>query len=229
MIKNIIFDLDDTLLDFKRGEYEGVREILKKQGAIDLDRAFTNYNEINDSIWQKIEKGYDRQPLLDNRFSDTLALMGISTDGRELEKEYRKKLDQNYYVIPGAIALLKELTELGFTLFVGTNGVANTQHSRLLGSGINQYFDMIFISEEIGFRKPDPKFFSFIINTNPEINVDNTLMIGDRLSADIQGASSIAMKNIWFNPNNEPRKEDIKPTYTAGSYDDILHFLRGFS
>ncbi|KAA8382529.1 hypothetical protein FE410_04105 [Leuconostoc carnosum] len=46
---------------------------------------------------------------------------------------------------------------------------------------------------------------------------------------DFKGASSTAMKNIWFNPNNEPRKEDIKPTYTAGSYDDILHFLRGFS
>lgn len=225
MIKNIIFDLDDTLLDFKRGEYEGVRDILIAQGVTDLELAFKYYVKLNATIWQKIEQGYDSQPLLNTRFSDTLAHFDIKSDGQQLEAIYRTKLNHNYHVIAGATTLLENLKKLDYTLIVGTNGLAKTQYSRLAGANIQKYFDMIFISEEIGFNKPDPQFFSHILNNETHLTIDNTVMIGDKLSADIKGASAVNMKNIWFNPNNDNPSSTIKPTYIAQNYQDILDIV----
>ncbi|WP_294977084.1 YjjG family noncanonical pyrimidine nucleotidase [uncultured Leuconostoc sp.] len=225
MIKNIIFDLDDTLLDFKRGEYEGVRDILASQHVPDLEVAFEYYLALNATIWQKIEQGYDSQPLLNTRFSDTLAHFDIQSDGQQLEAVYRTKLNHNYHVISGATALLKNLKELDYKLIVGTNGLAKTQYARLAGANIQQYFDSVFISEEIGFNKPDPQFFSHILNNEAHVTLDNTVMIGDKLSADIKGASAVNMKNIWFNTNNDQPHSAIRPTYIAQNYQDILDIV----
>lgn len=225
MIKKIIFDLDDTLLDFKRGEYEGVRNILESQHVPNLEVAFEYYRALNATIWQKIEQGYDSQPLLNTRFSDTLAHFDIQSDGQQLEAVYRTKLNHNYHVIAGATTLLKNLKELDYKLIVGTNGLAKTQYARLAGANIQKYFDRVFISEEIGFNKPDPKFFSHILNNEAHVTLDNTIMIGDKLSADIKGASAVNMKNIWFNPNNDQPQSAIKPTYIAQNYQDILDIV----
>ncbi|AEJ30986.1 MULTISPECIES: YjjG family noncanonical pyrimidine nucleotidase [Leuconostoc] len=225
MIKNIIFDLDDTLLDFKRGECEGVRDILASQHVPDLEVAFEYYLALNATIWQKIEQGYDSQPLLNTRFSDTLAHFDIQSDGRQLEAMYRTKLDHNYHVISGATTLLDNLKKRGYKLIVGTNGLAKTQYARLAGANIQKYFDSIFISEEIGFNKPQPQFFSHILDVDPKITIDNTVMVGDKLSADIKGALAVNMKSIWFNPNNDQPLSTIKPTYIAQNYQDILDIV----
>ncbi|MGO3411711.1 MAG: YjjG family noncanonical pyrimidine nucleotidase [Leuconostoc falkenbergense] len=225
MIKNIIFDLDDTLLDFQRGEYESVRSILKNAGAPDIEEAFKIYGQINANVWQQIESGEAAQPLLNRRFSDTLNLLNIKSDGQQLERIYRQHLNHNFHVIPGATNLLKQLKSNGFRLIVGTNGVAKTQHERLVGSGINSYFDEIFISEEIGYRKPEPQFFETILNNNPDRNISNTVMIGDRLSADIVGANAVGMKSIWYNPHQNQATSKSAPTYIANDYQDILNLI----
>ncbi|MGO3624421.1 MAG: YjjG family noncanonical pyrimidine nucleotidase [Leuconostoc falkenbergense] len=222
MIKNIIFDLDDTLLDFQRGEYESVRSILKNAGAPNIEEAFKIYGQINANVWQQIESG---EPLLNRRFSDTLNQLNIKSDGQQLEQIYREHLNHNFHVIPGATNLLKQLKSNGSRLIVGTNGVAKTQHERLVGSGINSYFDEIFISEEIGYRKPEPQFFETILNNNPDRNISNTVMVGDRLSADIVGANAVGMKSIWYNPHQNQATSKSAPTYIANDYQDILNLI----
>ena len=108
---------------------------------------------------------------------------------------------------------------------MGTNGVAKTQPERLVGSGINNYFDEIFISEEIGYRKPEPQFFETILDNNPDRNISNTVMIGDRLSADIVGANAVGMKSIWYNPQQNQTTSKSAPTYIANDYQDILDLI----
>ena len=225
MLKNIIFDLDDTLLDFKRGEYEGLRDIFIAQGIKDLDKVFQTYNKINTQVWLQIENGHPAQPLLNTRFSDTLAQFGISADGGQLEKTYRAKLNQNYHVIPGAIELLDSLKQQNYQFIVGTNGVAKTQYARLQGAGLMPYFDDVFISEEIGYNKPNPQFFTHILKHGHHITRNNTVMVGDRLSADIQGAVNAALPNIWFNPRNEQSSTTIQPDYVAQNYHDMLTII----
>lgn len=225
MSKYIIFDLDDTLLDFQKGEVEGVKKILKTNGVADIHQGFSTYQTINQKVWQQIESGVPRQPLLDTRFSKTLALFDIDANGVKLEAEYREMLNHNFYTLPGAAALLDSLKQNDFILFVGTNGVKKTQFDRLEGSGLLKYFDDYFISEDIGFSKPSTEFFSPIFKKYQQLTRENTFMIGDRLQSDILGANRVGLRSIWYNPNEMDNTFDYQPTYTANSYDQIKQIL----
>lgn len=159
MIKYAIFDLDDTLLDFKRGEREGLTKIMTKYGVSDLKQGFDTYTKINHQVWQAIEQGQARDALLNTRFSKAFNLLGIKVDGAAVEAEYRSSLDTNFYKLQGVDELLSDLKAAGVHLLVGTNGVKETQLRRLKGSGLEHYFEDYFISEDIGFAKPDKRFF----------------------------------------------------------------------
>ncbi|CAJ1188310.1 YjjG family noncanonical pyrimidine nucleotidase [Companilactobacillus nantensis] len=221
MMKYMIFDLDDTVLDFHRGEMEYVTEILRQQNVPDVNQAMKAYLKLNKKIWENIEAGAQSQPLLNTRFSKTLALFGIEADGVKLEAQYREMLNHNYYIVPGASDLLGELKAAGITLFVGTNGVKRTQLARLHGSGLDKYFAEYFISEDIGYSKPNVKFFEPMFQKVPDLTANNTIMVGDRLQSDILGATRAGLQSIWFNPNKNINEFDFQPTYIANSYRQI--------
>lgn len=221
MIKYAIFDLDDTLLDFKKGEREGLTKILRKYGVHDIDQGIKTYLKVNRVVWNKIEQGQPREELLHQRFTDTFNLLGMNIDGTLAEREYRTGLDQNFYKIGGAERLLTNLKNAGVHLMVGTNGIKQTQISRLKGSNLDQYFEDFFISEDIGYTKPDKRFFTPIQHKYLDMDGKNTVMIGDRIQADVLGAKRAALSSIWFNPNHSINSEDYQPTYIAQTYDQI--------
>lgn len=225
MKKYAIFDLDDTLLDFARGEQEGVSAILNQYGAPDIPAAITTYLALNRQIWQAIEHGADRGPLLDTRFAKTFAHFDIQVDGVALEAQYKERLKHNYYTLPGATALLTDLTQAGVTLIAGTNGTKSVQESRLAGSGIAHFFDTIFISEDIGYDKPDQRFFTPILTAYPQMSSQNTLMIGDSLRSDILGANNAGLASVWFNPQHLTNHASYGPTYEVASYDELTRLL----
>ncbi|WP_125566365.1 YjjG family noncanonical pyrimidine nucleotidase [Companilactobacillus insicii] len=226
MFKYIIFDLDDTLLDFHRGEIEGIHKILEQQGIQDIDQGLQTYLSINKHVWEQIEKGVPSQKLLDTRFSLTFSKLGLTVDGKEIEKKYRSMLNHNFYTIDGAEQLLQVLKNMGLILLVGTNGVKKTQVDRLTGSGLDKYFDHYFISDDIGFNKPDIRFFSPIFKKYHDLSTNNAIMIGDSLKSDILGSRKAGLKNIWFNPNNNANTFEFKPTFEAHSYKDIEDILK---
>jgi len=223
--KYAIFDLDDTLLDFTRGEIEGITAILKKYGAPDVRRGFDTYVHLNRDIWQRIEQGAPRQPLLDQRFALTFDALGITVDGVALEAEYNDHLNHNFYTLPGARDLLIQLKTAGVHLLVGTNGTKHTQLSRLTGSEIGEFFDAVYISQDIGFNKPDPRFFAPIFAEHPDLTADNTLMVGDRLQSDILGANNVALPSIWFNPQHTANPGSYLPTFEAANLTTVAQLI----
>jgi putative hydrolase of the HAD superfamily len=225
MIKYAIFDLDDTLLDFKRGEREGLTNIMTKYGVSDLQKGISTYTKINRKVWDAIEQGQPREALLKTRFSKAFDLLGIKVDGVAVEAEYRKGLDTNFHKLQGADQLLNDLKSAGVRLLVGTNGVKATQLSRLKGSGLENYFDDYFISEDIGFAKPDKRFFEPIFAKYNDLEMKNTVMVGDRLQADILGANRAQLSSIWYNPQQLPVVEDYQPTYIASSFDQVKKII----
>ncbi|WP_204120641.1 MULTISPECIES: YjjG family noncanonical pyrimidine nucleotidase [Levilactobacillus] len=218
MKKYAIFDLDDTLLDFTRGETEGVTAILNQYGAPDVPAAMNTYLTINHGIWQRIEQGADRGPLLDTRFARTFAAFGMIVDGPAIEAQYKSMLNHNYYTLPGATVLLTQLAQAGVTLIAGTNGTKSVQESRLAGSGIATFFDQIYISEDVGYDKPDQRFFAPIKAAYPAMTATNTLMVGDSLRSDIQGAINAGLANVWFNPHHTANPAAFRPTFEVDSY-----------
>ena len=69
MYQNVLFDLDDTLLDFQSGQQAGITKILQSQGVQDIERGLAAFKQINQHVWQQIEQGADRQPLFDQRYT----------------------------------------------------------------------------------------------------------------------------------------------------------------
>ena len=110
-------------------------------------------------------------------------------------------------------------------MFIITNGTASVQKGRFNPSPIAPYFENCFISEEIGYAKPHVEYFNSVARMIPDFSPKETLVIGDSLTSDISGGNNANLDTCWFNPNRLPFREDIKPTYTASSFDEILRIL----
>ncbi|WP_341779077.1 YjjG family noncanonical pyrimidine nucleotidase [Levilactobacillus sp. HBUAS70063] len=225
MKKYAIIDLDDTLLDFTRGENEGVTQLLRENGITDVQRGLATYVQINRNIWHQIELGADRKPLLDRRFTQAFGALGVTVDGLALEKQYKSMLDHNYYTLPGAAAFLANLKRAGVTVIAGTNGTKSIQLNRLRGSHLTTYFDNVFISEDVGFDKPDKRFFTPIFAQYPTMSAANTVMIGDSLHSDILGATNAHLDSIWFNPRHVAGSADYRPTHEVDSFTALEQLL----
>ena len=92
-------------------------------------------------------------------------------------------------------------------------------------SGIVPYFKEIFISEQLHTQKPDAVFYEKIGSRIPNFDKNQTLMIGDSLSADIQGGNNAGIDTIWYNPHHLENKSLAQPTYEVDSYQALLELL----
>lgn len=210
MYQFLIFDLDDTLLDFKRGELEGLRKVLTQAGIADVDLpvALATYEKINRRLWQAYEEQtIDKATIHATRFNELFKALGQPDyDGQTIEKRFRQALNQNNYLVPYAKELLADLQKQGYTLIAGTNGETQTQELRLSNTGLGVYFDQVFISDQLGAAKPAPSFFDAIFKANPPMTKKNTVMIGDGLASDIRGAQQYDLDAIWVNLNGHQQR-----------------------
>lgn len=220
--QNVIFDLDDTLLDFQAGENKGLQQVLTRYAFPDLQQAAAVYRKINLSKWERIEQGEAKEPLLVERFSDLFAYYGKPDDGAAAEKLYRQYLNENYAVLTGALTLLQQLKRAQVNIFAGTNGFDFTQRNRLKHTGFAPYFTDVFISESVGYEKPSPYFFKAILNRYPKMTTRNTVMVGDRLQSDIRGASAAHLDSIWFNRQQQADTTPYQPTYEVRQLAQIV-------
>ena len=224
-MKYAIFDLDNTILDFDSAEEASLTAVFRNHGVADILQAEQDYQTYNQSVWQQIEQGAERDSLLDQRFQVFLSTLDINVDGPTVQQEYDQLLSHSYQIIPGTHELLTNLKNAGLTLLVGTNGIKDTQLSRLAGAHVTDYFDQIFISESIGYAKPSSHFFEAIFNEYPDMTTTNTAMIGDSLRADIAGATQAEIPSVWYNPQHEANKTLIHPTYTVDNFNQLQRLL----
>lgn len=221
----LVFDLDDTLLDFQDTEKKSLELIFKKYNIPFEEQSIMSYKHINKNLWNQLEKGLiTKEDIFSQRFEQFFKLYGYNIQGYAIEKEYRNYLNIGHKLIPGAIETLTILKEQGYKTFAGTNGVGETQRQRLNDSKLISLFDDLFISEEIGFEKPAPEFFKAISNKYTHITKENTLMIGDSLSSDIQGANNWGIDSVWFNPSSQ-KSSIMKPTYEIKDLVELVPIL----
>jgi YjjG family noncanonical pyrimidine nucleotidase len=222
---NLIFDLDDTILDFTKGEEIGLTAVIEQHGLPASEEVVSAYQQINAQVWQNIENGGNRQELLNTRFSNLFSVFGMVADGVQLEAEYRQYLNRNYNVIDHAAEVLTGLRLSGFKLIAGTNGVAATQRQRLRESKMGQFFDEVFISEEIGASKPSSDFYQAIFDGVPSLTKENTVMLGDGLKPDILGARAFGIDQIWVNVYHRPNENNIAIDKSVTDLRDIPRLL----
>ena len=224
--KFLLFDLDHTLLDFDTSEDVALTQLLKEEGVADIQAYKDYYVPMNKTLWKDLElKKITKKELVNTRFSKLFSHFGIEKDGIYLAEHYQFYLAQQGQVFSGAMELLDSLIDRGYELYAATNGITTIQTGRLEQSGIAPFFKEIFISEQLHTQKPDAAFYEKIGARIPNFNKNHALMIGDSLSADIQGGNNAGIDTIWYNPHHLENKSLAQPTYEVHSYQEILEIL----
>ena len=224
--KFLLFDLDHTLLDFDIAEDIALTQLLEEEGVEDIQAYKDYYVPMNKSLWKDLEQNkITKSELINTRFAKLFAHFGIEKDGACLAERYQFFLSKQGQTFPGVEDLLKKLIKQGYELYATTNGITFIQTGRLEQSGIAPFFKEIFISEQLHTQKPDAAFYEKIGARIPNFDKNQTLMIGDSLSADIQGGNNAGINTIWYNPHHLENKSLAQPTYEVHSYKDLLNCL----
>lgn len=234
----LLFDADDTLLDFKASEQDALSYIFEQVNVPLTAEILSFYHEINHGLWEAFERGeISRNDILQTRFVtvfDALQKQGIAPmnlifggkpiDSTDLEPIYQAKLAMGHNLIPGAKELIETLRKT-HRVYIVSNGVATTQQNRLNASGLFPLFEDIFISEMTGYQKPQVEFFHYCINRIPEFSPEATLIIGDSLTSDIKGGNNIGIDTCWFNPRQEEKRIDVTVTYEIHKLEELYQIV----
>ncbi len=205
-ITDIFFDLDHTLWDFDANSKLAFEKLLQKYHIpIGIDTFLEVYEPINKQYWADYARGLKtKNEVKFNRLVDTFKTLNIKMSQTEIEvlaDAYLDFLKQEHLLIDGAIELLDYLKDT-YRLHILTNGFKEVQLDKLRHSGIDQYFDNMITSEEIGKLKPHPDVFKHALQTAQTL-AHHSFMIGDNFKTDILGAQNVGMHVIHFDPYNE--------------------------
>ena len=159
MVDTVLFDLDNTLLDFNKAEKIAVERTLREMGVTPDERMLKRYSELNLAQWHLLEQGkITRSQVKVQRYVNLFREYHIEGDPAEAAKVYEAYLAIGHYYVEGAEKLLKHLSEK-YHLYMVTNGTLSVQKGRIKSAGMRPYFKDIFISEEIGYDKPGRAYF----------------------------------------------------------------------
>lgn len=220
----LLFDVDDTILDFKAAELQGLAKLFEHYGYHLNDSLLKRYQIVNQGLWKAFEENKcTREEVLNTRFGLFFEQLGKKVDSVAVEKEYRQYLNQGTQRLGNSLDIVADLADKA-DLYVVTNGVAKTQYQRLEAAKLLPYFKDIFVSETIGYQKPRIEFFQHVFNKIAPVDLEKTVIIGDSLSSDIKGGQNAGIDTIWLNVNQQ-ETPTIKPTYTIQNLDDLYQIL----
>lgn len=221
----VLFDADGTLFDFDTAEMQAFEKTLKQFGITEnLKQLHREYEIINMAIWRDFEqKKIISKDLRVERFRRFFDRENLQLDPKVISPIYLKYLSEGTHLLPGA----EEIVSFLFgkcELALATNGIADVQNPRFAGSDLAKYFQHIFISEEIGHPKPDPKFFEHIFKKLT--HKESAIIVGDNLTSDIKGGNDFGIDTCWFNPNKRHNKSGIVPIFEISDLRELKRIIK---
>lgn len=225
MITNVLIDVDNTLLDFNKCAEAAIKIGFSKWNIGYSEKVFPLFLEVNDQLWHKIETGeIDKKTLYQLRWKTIFEKLGIDADGPAFEQDFRTIFSDSKEPVDGAYELLDYLSEK-YTVCVASNASYQQQLKRLKHADMLKYFDAVFNSEQIGYPKPEVKFFDACFERLGNIPKESVIIIGDSLSADINGGAAYGLKTLWFNYAKAPVPNYVKADFIVNSLDEIKNIL----
>lgn len=221
----LFLDCDGTLFDFDQSERNAMKALSVKAG-FSFEETIGLYHRINQECWEALERGELTQPVLRvERFKRFFTRIGCPMDPVQGSKIYGEALGHEGIPYPYTKDLLTRLRKQGYKLYVTTNGLAETQRGRYAACGFMPYIDDVFISEEIGYAKPDRRYFEAVLKRLGNPPKRDCVVIGDSLTSDIQGGVNAGLDTIWYNPKGKPLPSSPRPTYTISDLTKIGSLL----
>ena len=211
-IQHVFFDLDHTLWDFDKNSEMAFATIFEKNHPeIAINDFIEVYAPINQACWELYQ--YDlisHEELRYKRLKDSFDALNYAIPDsliHQIAEDYISILPDNNHLFDGTIELLNYLNPK-YHLHIITNGFANVQYKKIINSKIDTYFKTITNSEMAGVKKPNPIIFQYALDL-AQAKKENSIMIGDSLEADVQGAIDFGIEALFFNPNKETSPDGI--------------------
>ncbi len=221
MIEFVFLDFDDTILDFHMAEAEALKKTLLMVGRTPTEEMLQRYSVINDAQWKLLELGkLTRAQVKLRRFELFFKEFDIQYDAETAWQYYEKQIGIGHYFISGAEEMLRALCGK-YRLFLVSNGSSAVQKGRLESAKIAPMFEGIFLSEEVGYVKPQAEFFEHCFSRIPNFSKDRAIIFGDSLTSDILGGINAGIRTCWFNPKGLPPREDIRADLEVSALTDF--------
>lgn len=199
MIKTVLLDIDNTLLDFNKSAKETIKLALNELSIEFREEIFDTFLRVNNSLWLKIErKEITRQELHRIRWGLIFNELKIDADGAKMERLFLDNLENFAIPVDGARDLVKYLSGK-YKLYTASNAPHAQQIKRLTLANIMPYISGILNFETQGINKPQRQFFEECLKAMSPASKDEIALIGDSLSADMKGGKSVGFTTVWFN------------------------------
>lgn len=217
----VFFDLDHTLFDFEASKRAALAGALGEHGIDDWEALLPVLSQVERPLWHALEEGeLTLDSLNGDRFRGLVTTAGLDIDPEPLAASYLDWLGQSGGLLDGARGLLDTLAST-HTLAMLSNGYASVQRARLINFDLAQYFTTVVISDEIGFAKPDGRFFTHALDEAGSPPIDSVLMVGDNLRSDIAGATAAGLATCWYNPDGTEAPSDQPIDHTIEHLDQL--------
>ena len=222
----ILFDADNTLLDFDAAESKALADTLRNYGIEPDAETVQTYRTINGELWRQLEKGQIRRDkLMAERFTRFLKAVNAAGSGAEMNQYYLDQLSTHPdLAAPNVLDVMKELAEVA-TLAVVTNGFDRVQSRRVAESGLKEFVEEVFVSEKLDSEKPNRKIFDTALRSLGVENRERVLMVGDSLTSDIQGGINAGLDTCWYNPNHTENPGKVCPTYEISNLEALYQLV----
>ncbi|MCV9885523.1 HAD family hydrolase [Metabacillus halosaccharovorans] len=220
MIKAVLFDLDGTLLNrdesIKRFIHNQYQRLNKWLNHIPKETYISRFIELDN-------RGYVWKDKVYQQLSQEFQISGITWEG--LLQDYINEFKDYCVPFDNVIQMLEELKSSNLKLGIITNGYGQFQMDNIKALGIENYFEVILVSELEGLKKPDPKIF---IRALEQLNVspEQSVFLGDHPQHDVKAAQNIGMKGIW---KKDVQWENVKADFTVNDLAELVLIIKNLS
>ncbi len=226
--RHLFFDWDNTLWDLSKNVRIALAEVYDKYHLDDRFDAFAQFYELycrrNEELWELYPKGLiTRTEMNRERFAFPLSKVGVCDDdfALRLNDDFLHICASQTNLCHGVKDTLMCLSEK-YRLYVITNGYSQIQRMKIANSGLLPYLTNVFISDVVGYYKPDRRIFEYAVKTSNARKVES-VMIGDNFESDMVGAKNFGMDQIYLSAKEE--ELPFEPTKIIFSIKDLLLFL----
>lgn len=212
MIKAILFDLDNTLIDRQRAFREMLYRVFRSY--------YKDENYVEKLVKDMIE--FDKGGRVEriDAFNQLINKYNIKEfNAKKLSKDWSNESGSTVYLFDDVIDTFKELKKK-YKLAIVTNGDYVSQKRKLDNINLYKYLEYTLISDEIGIRKPDPRIYKYALN-KMNLKEDECIYVGDSYSRDIVGAKNANIRPIYVCRNNV-KHDDVT---TIFNIKDLLNIL----
>lgn len=229
MIKVILWDLDNTLLDFPAAERVALRQTFADFSlGFCTEEQIARFSVLNLSWWKRLERGeITKAQLLPGRFQEFFQAEGVPcTAYEDFNAAYQDHLGDTVVFLDDSDRLVRDLKGR-VKQYAVTNGTRRAQERKLAKSGLGELLDGVFISEDVGAEKPSLDFFRPVLQAIGPYDKQELLLIGDSLTSDMEGGRRAGIPCCWYNPAGAAAPADLPLRYEIRNLNQVRQIVAG--